>query len=227
MGRDARFLQQYVEMLGEREVLLLGSVSVLLVHLPARAGPPAAVRSGRADRGRRSSSRSPARCEHLGVGRDRLLRAARPDARERASGPTTGRRGRRWRRSTATGRASLGVSNVTLAAARAAAGAERVCSRGLSRTAATPSWAGTATSAAFCRPHGIVYQGFSLLTANRAVAASPAVLDIAARHGGTVTRSSSGSPSTSGMIPLTGTTNAPPCGTTCRSETPDWIRRRS
>ena len=36
------------------------------VHLPARAGPPPAVRPGRADRRRRSSSRSPARSNTWG-----------------------------------------------------------------------------------------------------------------------------------------------------------------
>src|SRR5690606_29941747 len=39
---------------------------------------------------------------------------------------------------------------------------------------------------AVCAHHGIVYQGFSLLTANRQVLASPHVAAIAARHGKTI-----------------------------------------
>jgi len=61
---------------------------------------------------------------------------------------------------------------------------------------------------AFCRTHGIVYQGFSLLTANRPVLAHPAVLDIAARHKRHVTQVIFRFALDVGMLPLTGTTNA-------------------
>jgi hypothetical protein len=39
---------------------------------------------------------------------------------------------------------------------------------------------------AFCESHDIIYQGFSLLTANREVLSSPRLADIASRHGKTI-----------------------------------------
>ena len=61
---------------------------------------------------------------------------------------------------------------------------------------------------AFCRDRGIVYQGFSLLTANPEVLADPVVAGIAARAGATraqvVFRFAQGV----GMLPLTGTSDA-------------------
>jgi diketogulonate reductase-like aldo/keto reductase len=61
---------------------------------------------------------------------------------------------------------------------------------------------------AFCREHGIAYQGFSLLTANGRVLAGPLVAEIAQRLGRTpaqvVFRFALQVP----MIPLTGTTSA-------------------
>lgn len=59
----------------------------------------------------------------------------------------------------------------------------------------------------FCRTHNIVYQGFSLLTANRAVLAHPAVIDLAARHQRHVTQVIFRFALDVGMLPLTGTTN--------------------
>jgi diketogulonate reductase-like aldo/keto reductase len=60
---------------------------------------------------------------------------------------------------------------------------------------------------ALCRAHGIVYQGFSLLTANPEVLRDPLVLRIAARERATpaqvVFRFALGA----GMLPLTGTRN--------------------
>jgi diketogulonate reductase-like aldo/keto reductase len=60
---------------------------------------------------------------------------------------------------------------------------------------------------AFCRERGVVYQGFSLLTANRAVLTHPLVTGIAAREGATppqvVFRFALGV----GMLPLTGTSD--------------------
>lgn len=61
---------------------------------------------------------------------------------------------------------------------------------------------------AFCREQGIVYQGFSLLTANRAVLAHPTVAAIAARHERAVTQIIFRFAMDVGMLPLTGTTNA-------------------
>ncbi len=59
----------------------------------------------------------------------------------------------------------------------------------------------------FCRLHGIVYQGFSLLTANRAALASPHLARIAATHGRTIPQVIFRFAIDVGMIPLTGTTN--------------------
>src|SRR6185369_13977310 len=60
---------------------------------------------------------------------------------------------------------------------------------------------------AVCDRHGIVYQGFSLLTANRQVLAHPAVLAIARRHGRTPAQIVFRFTQQLGMIPLTGTSD--------------------
>lgn len=60
----------------------------------------------------------------------------------------------------------------------------------------------------FCRANGIVYQGFSLLTANREVVNSAAVQEIAQRHGRTPAQIIFRFALDVGMLPLTGTTNA-------------------
>lgn len=59
----------------------------------------------------------------------------------------------------------------------------------------------------FCRDNGIVYQGFSLLTANRAELARPAILSIADRLGATVPQVVFRFAMAVGMLPLTGTSN--------------------
>ena len=58
-----------------------------------------------------------------------------------------------------------------------------------------------------CGRHGIVYQAFSLLTANRDVLQRPKVRDIAAHHRRTVAQVVFRFSLALGMIPLTGTTN--------------------
>jgi diketogulonate reductase-like aldo/keto reductase len=58
---------------------------------------------------------------------------------------------------------------------------------------------------AFCRDRGIVYQGFSLLTANRDVLRDPLLIDIAARSGATPAQVVFRFAQTVGMLPLTGT----------------------
>ena len=60
----------------------------------------------------------------------------------------------------------------------------------------------------FCAGNGLVYQGFSLLTANRKALASSELVQIAARHGRTVPQIVFRFALEVGMIPLTGTTNA-------------------
>jgi diketogulonate reductase-like aldo/keto reductase len=60
----------------------------------------------------------------------------------------------------------------------------------------------------FCTAHGLLYQGFSLLTANRAVLAHPEVARIAARHARNICQIIFRFALDIGMIPLTGTTDA-------------------
>ena len=60
----------------------------------------------------------------------------------------------------------------------------------------------------FCNAHGLIYQGFSLLTANRDALARPEVARIAKRHGRTVSQITFRFALTIGMLPLTGTSSA-------------------
>ena len=59
----------------------------------------------------------------------------------------------------------------------------------------------------FCDDHGMVYQGFSLLTANRKYLAQPKITEVATRHGCTVAQLVFRFALQVGMIPLTGTTD--------------------
>jgi diketogulonate reductase-like aldo/keto reductase len=61
---------------------------------------------------------------------------------------------------------------------------------------------------AVCAANGIVYQGFSLLTANREVQASPQVRAIAKRHGRTLAQITFRFAIELGMMPLTGTSDS-------------------
>jgi diketogulonate reductase-like aldo/keto reductase len=61
---------------------------------------------------------------------------------------------------------------------------------------------------AFCESHDIVYQGFSLLTANRDVLASPRVRDIAKRRGKTLAQIVFRFALEIAMMPLTGTSDS-------------------
>ncbi len=80
-----------------------------------------------------------------------------------------------------------------------------------------------------CRAHGIIYQGFSLLTANRGVFADPDVRAIAARHGTGVAQVIFRFAMQMGMLPLTGTTNPQHMKEDLRSEqftlSPEELRR--
>jgi diketogulonate reductase-like aldo/keto reductase len=60
----------------------------------------------------------------------------------------------------------------------------------------------------FCGARGMVYQGFSLLTANRDVLAHPEMVRIARRHGRSVAQVVFRFALDAGMVPLTGTTDA-------------------
>ena len=59
----------------------------------------------------------------------------------------------------------------------------------------------------FCRANGVVYQGFSLLTANRQTLAAADLAQIAARYGRTIPQIIFRFAVEVGMIPLTGTTD--------------------
>src|SRR5207248_8365804 len=60
----------------------------------------------------------------------------------------------------------------------------------------------------FCAAHGLVYQGFSLLTANRDALARPELARVAQRHGRTVSQIVFRFALDLDMLPLTGTTDA-------------------
>src|SRR5262249_60084919 len=60
----------------------------------------------------------------------------------------------------------------------------------------------------FCAQNGLVYQGFSLLTANREALARPELARIAHRHGRTVAQLVFRFALEVGMVALTGTTSA-------------------
>ncbi|MDB4961199.1 MAG: ytbE [Myxococcales bacterium] len=60
---------------------------------------------------------------------------------------------------------------------------------------------------ALCDEHGIIYQGFSLLTANKHVLAKPSVIAIAERHGKTPSQVVFRFAQQVGMLPLTGTSD--------------------
>jgi diketogulonate reductase-like aldo/keto reductase len=59
----------------------------------------------------------------------------------------------------------------------------------------------------FCQANGVLYQGFSLLTANRQVLADDDLAQIAARHGRTIPQIVFRFALEAGMIPLTGTSD--------------------
>jgi diketogulonate reductase-like aldo/keto reductase len=59
----------------------------------------------------------------------------------------------------------------------------------------------------FCRDRGIVYQAFSLLTANAAEVSVPAVQQISRRHNRTIPQIVFRFALESGMVALTGTTD--------------------
>jgi diketogulonate reductase-like aldo/keto reductase len=106
------------------------------------------------------------------------------------------------------GRARLiGVSNVTLEQLQAFCGQARVRPRVVqNRCYAARGWdRGVRT---FCASNGLVYQGFSLLTANREALAHPELTRIAARHGRTVAQVVFRFALEVGIVPLTGTTDA-------------------
>jgi diketogulonate reductase-like aldo/keto reductase len=100
----------------------------------------------------------------------------------------------------------LGVSNVTLEQLDLLC--QRACVRPCfvqNRCFATLGWDREVRE--YCAANGMVYQGFSLLTANREVMVHPEVGRIAARHGRTGAQVVFRFSIEVGMVPLTGTTD--------------------
>jgi diketogulonate reductase-like aldo/keto reductase len=101
----------------------------------------------------------------------------------------------------------LGVSNVSLRhLQQLAASGGQVPAFVQNRCFARLGW--DRAVRAFCRERGIVYQGFSLLTANPEAFQHPAVRGPAARLGATPAQVIFRFAQTIGMLPLTGTTSA-------------------
>jgi diketogulonate reductase-like aldo/keto reductase len=80
-----------------------------------------------------------------------------------------------------------------------------------------------------CRTHAIVYQGFSLLTANREVFVDPAIRAMAEKYGTGVSQVVFRFAMQVGMVPLTGTTNLQHMADDLRADqftlTPDEVER--
>jgi diketogulonate reductase-like aldo/keto reductase len=101
----------------------------------------------------------------------------------------------------------LGVSNVSLEQVQGLCRQARVRPRFVqNRCYAAQGWDRRVRD--FCAANGLVYQGFSLLTANREALARPEMARIAARHGRSVAQIVFRFAIDVGMIPLTGTTDA-------------------
>ena len=101
----------------------------------------------------------------------------------------------------------LGVSNVSLEQLQTLCHTARVKPKFVqNRCYADQSWDRAVRE--FCAANALIYQGFSLLTANRPALARPEITQIAARHGRTVSQVVFRFALDIGMIPLTGTTNA-------------------
>ncbi len=101
----------------------------------------------------------------------------------------------------------LGVSNVSLGQLQELCGDARVLPRFVqNRCYADQGWDRPVRK--FCSAQDIIYQGFSLLTANREVLAHPDLVRIAKRHGRTASQIVFRFALDVGMMPLTGTTNA-------------------
>jgi diketogulonate reductase-like aldo/keto reductase len=101
----------------------------------------------------------------------------------------------------------LGVSNVSLAQLRQLCARARIRPHFVqNRCYAARGWDRNVRR--FCADSGLVYQGFSLLTANRETLAHPEVTRIARRHGRSVAQIVFRFAVEVGMVPLTGTTDA-------------------
>ena len=101
----------------------------------------------------------------------------------------------------------LGVSNVTLGQLQSLCQEARVRPRFIqNRCYAVRSWDRRIRE--FCAANDVIYQGFSLLTANRDLMARPELVRIADRRGRTVSQIVFRFALDVGILPLTGTTDA-------------------
>jgi diketogulonate reductase-like aldo/keto reductase len=101
----------------------------------------------------------------------------------------------------------LGVSNVSLEQLQRLCDGARIRPRIVqNRCYAALGW--DREIRAFCASAGIIYQGFSLLTANRKALAHPGLIQIAKRRAWTVSQVVFRFALDVGMMPLTGTTDA-------------------
>jgi len=142
--------------------------------------------------------------EHLGTDRIDSLVLHGP-SRHDGLGPDDHAAWRAMEALTADGKVgALGVSNVTArqvdAIVRFAAVKPRFVQN---RCYADRGWDLEVRTA--CADHGLVYQGFSLLTANRHLLAVPPISDLAERHGKTPAQIVFRFAQQLGMLPLTGT----------------------
>lgn len=98
----------------------------------------------------------------------------------------------------------IGVSNVSLEQLRGLVAEEKVAPAFVqNRCYARTGW--DREVRAFCRERGVVYQGFSLLTANRRELEGGGIAGIARRHAATVPQVVFAFARAVGMLPLTGT----------------------
>ena len=101
----------------------------------------------------------------------------------------------------------LGISNVSLEQLQTLCESARVPPRFVqNRCYAIQGWDRQIRK--YCAAHDIIYQGFSLLTANRDVLAYPVMSQIAKAHGKTVNQIAFRFAMEIGMLPLTGTTSS-------------------
>jgi diketogulonate reductase-like aldo/keto reductase len=100
----------------------------------------------------------------------------------------------------------IGVSNFTLAQLRELLALAQVAPRFVqNRCYASTGWDREVRTC--CAENGVIYQGFSLLTGNRAELAQPAARELASRHGGSVAELVFRFARQLGMLPLTGTSS--------------------
>jgi diketogulonate reductase-like aldo/keto reductase len=166
-------------------------------RLPYDAGAPIA------DQVRQSFDSSLA---HLGVDRLDSLVLHGPSRRD-GLGPDDREAWQAMERLAEAGKvALLGISNATAAQVEQLVGLAKIRPAFVqNRCYAERGW--DAGVRAVCERHGIVYQGFSLLTANRHVTAAPAVRDLAQRRGVSPAQLVFRFALQLGMFPLTGTSD--------------------